>query len=77
MFVEIEYDDPENDYQRRERLSRKGDELDPVKFRLAIMDDSKRTFRYRQVQVTTTNEMRRTDWIETTETLIDLMDLEE
>jgi hypothetical protein len=69
-FVDVEYDDPENNYRRDERLRIAGNAVDPVALRISIVDGAKRTFRYRLTIVGTDSQMRRGPQIDTSETLI-------
>jgi hypothetical protein len=76
VFVQIEYTDADANYERSERLTLAADKVDPIRFRLAIQNPALRTFKFRQTQITKDNKVRQTDWIETTDTLIGLPDLE-
>lgn len=70
IFIDIEYDDPDNDYEVKERLKLEGSVTDPVSFDLNIVDDSKGTYRYRTTTVGTDNSLNRNEEVETKETLI-------
>jgi hypothetical protein len=70
VFIDVEYSDPDNNYQRQERLTLQGRATDAVRLRISVMDPTKRTFRYRMTFVGTNNQMRRGPFTETTETLI-------
>jgi hypothetical protein len=72
VFVDFEYEDTASNYRREERLQLKGDSLDPVNLKIALMDPAKRAFKYRLTFVGTDNRMTRGSFIETTETLIPL-----
>lgn len=70
IFIDIEYDDPDNDYEVKERLKLEGSVTDPVSFDLNIVDDSKGVYRYRTTTVGTDNSLNRNEEVETNETLI-------
>ena len=70
VFIDVRYDDPDNDYRREERLTLQGIATDPVHLRISLLDPSRCTFRYRLTFVGTNNQMRRGEFIETDETLI-------
>lgn len=70
VFIDIEYDDPENDLQVRERLKLEESVSDPVPFELHIVDDTKGTYRYQTTVVSKDNTLTRNEMIETNETLI-------
>lgn len=74
VFLEIAYDDQDNNIERRERLTRQGADISPLPFRLAIADSSQRLFRFRVTQIMNDNTMRQGDWIETADTLVALQD---
>lgn len=69
VFIDIEYDDPDNELQVRERL-RLTTETEPVKFRLNVEDPKKRLFRYRFTFVGKDNSLQMGEFVETSETLI-------
>jgi hypothetical protein len=70
IFFDFEYEDPDNNYRREERLKFTKDSPDSVKLHISLMDPNKRTFRYRLTFVGTDNKMRREPFIETEETLL-------
>ncbi|MEL6160751.1 MAG: hypothetical protein AAFR18_16195 [Cyanobacteria bacterium J06627_32] len=69
-FVDVEYSDPENSYERQERLTLQPGAFDPVKLRISLVNPDQKTFRYRLTVVKNDNSMRRDAFVETTETLI-------
>lgn len=70
VFIDVEYDDPENNYFRQERIQLAGGRVDPAPLRLSIIDPTKRTYSYRFTFIGTDNSLARGAWVETTETLI-------
>ena len=70
VFVDFEYEDPENNYERVERLKFTQDSVDSVKLHVSLMNPKKRNFKYRFTFVGTDNKMHRGSFIETEETLI-------
>jgi len=72
VYVDLEYDDPENEYKRRERLELDGDLVDPVSEHLSLMDPKKRGFRYRVTYVGSDNSLQRGSSVDTEETLLGL-----
>lgn len=69
-FIDVEYKDPENNYEREERLKLAGNATDSVKLRLALVDPKKRKFSFRLTFIDTNNQMNRGAFNETEETLI-------
>lgn len=59
VFIDVEYDDPANNYSRSERLDIKGDQTDNVKLRIALLDPDQRQFRFRYTVVGTNGDFRR------------------
>lgn len=72
VFVDLEYDDPDNEYQRRERFELDGGSVDLVGVHLSVMDPKKRKFRYRVTYVGSDNTLQRGAFVETEETLVEL-----
>ena len=72
-FVDIAYEDPVNHYKRQARI-RIGPEEADKNFRLALMDEAKRKFRYRVTLVPTSGPMAAGPFEETEETLIGVND---
>ena len=70
VFIDFEYSDPANNYERRERLRLAGDSFEPVSLRISLIDPSLKTFRYRLTFVGNDNRMQREAFVETQETLI-------
>lgn len=70
IFIDIEYDDPGNEYEVKERLKLNGTVTDSVSFNLNIIDDSKGTYRYRKTIVGMDNSLNRLETVETNETII-------
>lgn len=69
-FIDVEYKDPENNYEREERLKLAGNAMDPVKLRISLVDPTKRNFSFRFTFVDINNQMNRGPFVETEETLI-------
>jgi hypothetical protein len=69
-FIDIEYKDSENNYEREERLKLAGNATDSVKLRISLVDPKKRKFSFRFTFVDTNNQMNRGPFVETEETLI-------
>src|SRR5437667_343076 len=74
VFIDVQYDDPKNAYQRQERLVLQGNAQNPVHLRIALMDPTKTTYRYRLTFVGTNNHMKQGAFIETSDTLIAVSD---
>ncbi|NER83049.1 MAG: hypothetical protein F6K42_26540 [Leptolyngbya sp. SIO1D8] len=70
VFIDVEYTDKANRYERRERLRLDGNSFDPVSLRISLIDSVEKTFRYRLTFVGTDNRLRREAFVETKETLI-------
>jgi len=71
VFIDVQYDDPANDYHREERLTLKGNATDPVQLRISLMNPDLRKFKYRLTFVGA-NTMNRGPFIETEDTLINV-----
>jgi len=69
-FLDLEYHDETNNYHREERLTFTPQQVDPVRFAIALMDAAQRTFRYQLTLVGTDNKLHRGAPVDTTETLI-------
>jgi hypothetical protein len=74
VFIDLEYNDPDNDYRRELRLTLPGNSSEPAHVRIALIDPKKQTFRYRQTIVFKDNRLKRGPFVETTETLIGVSD---
>jgi hypothetical protein len=59
VFIDVEYEDPANDYRRSERLDVPGDQTENVKLRLALLDPDQRQFRFRFTVVGTDGSFTR------------------
>jgi len=62
VFIDVDYQDPANNYSRTERLDIGGDRTENVKLRLALLDPAQRQFRFRFTVVGTNGEFRRLAW---------------
>ncbi len=71
-FIDVEYKDPGNNYEREERLKLAGNATDSIKLRISLVDPKNRKFSYRLTFVDTNNRMTRGPFVETEETLIGL-----
>ncbi|WP_124981359.1 hypothetical protein [Nonlabens xiamenensis] len=69
VFIDIEYEDEENDLVVKERVKMDGKAPADLTFELNILDDAKGTYRYRTTIVGKDNSLQRADFIETKETL--------
>jgi len=74
VFIDIEYKDPENNYEREERLKLVGSATDSVKLRISLVDPTKRKFSYRFTFIENNNEIKRGPFTETEETLIGVLE---
>ncbi|HEY0727537.1 MAG TPA: hypothetical protein VGD38_05655 [Pyrinomonadaceae bacterium] len=72
VFIDVLYEDPDNDYRREERLTLKGNATEPVQFRISLMNPELRTFKYRLTFVGVNNQMNRGPFIETDDTLVNV-----
>ncbi|WP_452223648.1 hypothetical protein [Lacinutrix chionoecetis] len=70
IFIDITYEDVENDYKVKERLKMTGETQDPILFDLFVIDDTKGTYSYQTTVVGKDNTLKRNDSIDTKETLI-------
>lgn len=70
VFIDIEYEDADNDYEVKERLKLNGSVTDSVSFGLNIVDDTKGEYSYRLTTVGMDNSLNRQEPVETKETLI-------
>ena len=68
-FIDIEYRDQANAYERNERLEIAGTATEPVKIRIALRDKRQRTFRCRFSFVGPSGSFDRRPWVETEEEL--------
>ena len=68
-FIDIEYRDQANAYERNERLEIAGTATEPVKMRIALRDKRQRTFRCRFSFVGPSGSFDRRPWVETEEEL--------
>lgn len=62
LFIDVDYQDPANNYSRSERIDIDGVQVENVDLRLALIDPAKREFRYRFTVVGTNGEFRRLAW---------------
>lgn len=69
VFIEVEYDDVANAYERRERREMPGTQTDPVTLRIALRNKDLRRYRYRLTFVAGGGFDQRA-WIDTSEELI-------
>ncbi len=69
-FVDLEYNDLDNTYSRSERISMKGSATDIVPFRISIIDNKKRTFRYRITVVGSDGKLHQNPFVETDDEFI-------
>jgi hypothetical protein len=74
LFVDVEYSDPDNNYQRAEQIEMPGTQTQEVRLRIALMDGTKNKFRYRLTYVTASGQMVRNPWVDTTEPLVGIPD---
>jgi hypothetical protein len=70
VFIDVAYEDPDNNYERAEQLEVPGTQTQELRLRIALIDPAKKTFRYRFTFVTTTNQLNRGPWIQTAEPLV-------
>lgn len=69
VFIDIEYRDPANAYERDERLEIAGTATEPVKLRIALRDKQQRTFRFRYSFAGPNGTFDRRPWVQTEEEL--------
>lgn len=74
VFIDVEYDDPDNQYRREERLKLAGETTDSALLSIAVLNPALKTFRYRLTWIGADNSMRRGPFAETAETLIAVME---
>jgi hypothetical protein len=72
VFVDLIYSDPENDYERSERLTFEGADVKPRSLRISLRERERRAYRYKATFVTANGRMIRRPEQETTETIIGL-----
>jgi hypothetical protein len=65
VFIDVEYNDQDNTYNRNERINIKGSSTDIVPFRLSIIDNKKKTFRYRITVVGSDGKLQQNPFVET------------
>jgi hypothetical protein len=70
VLVDLAYDDPANAYHRELRLEFPGSEIAVRNVHIAIHDPALRTFRHRSTIVGTDGQVRQTDYVPTTDTLL-------
>jgi hypothetical protein len=70
VFIDVEYKDPGNNYEREARLKLAGNATDSIKLRISLVDPKNKKFSYRLTFVDTNNQMNRGSFAETEETLI-------
>ena len=70
VFIDVEYRDPDNGYERSERLELRGDATDPVKLRIALRDGTLRRYRRRLTFVGTAGTFDQRAWEESEEELV-------
>ncbi len=70
VFIDVEYEDAANHYQRKERLLMHSDSTDAATLRIALLNAAQNRFRYRLTFLGQDNQVRRDAFVETDETLI-------
>jgi hypothetical protein len=70
VFVDILYADPANGYRREERLDIPGTATEPVPFRIALLDPTRRAYRHRVTLVTAAGQLIQQAPVDGEETLI-------
>jgi hypothetical protein len=70
VFIDVEYRDQPNAYERKERIELAGTQTDPVSLRLALLDPTKRIYRHRFTFVGNAGSLDQRPWAETSEELI-------
>jgi len=65
VFIDVEYNDQDNTYNRNERINIKGSSTDIIPFRLSIIDNKKKTFRYRITVVGSDGKLQQNPFVET------------
>jgi hypothetical protein len=64
-FIDIEYKDDANSYNRTEHITIKNTETDIVPLRISLMDNKKKTFRYRITMVGRDGKVQQNPFVET------------
>jgi hypothetical protein len=70
VFVDVEYEDADNDYRRQESLRIPGDTTGPQRLRIALLDPDRRTYRYQLTFVSADGDVQRNPFVTTEETRI-------
>ncbi|MBL8053866.1 MAG: hypothetical protein JNK03_10875, partial [Nitrospira sp.] len=70
VFIDVEYKDTTNAYERSERLEVPGTQTNPAKLRIALRDKNHRRYRFRLTFVGTNSGFDQRAWVETEEQLI-------
>lgn len=70
VFIDVEYKDTTNAYERSERLEVPGTQTNPAKLRIALRDKDHRRYRFRLTFVGTNSGFDQRAWVETEEQLI-------
>jgi hypothetical protein len=70
VFIDIEYNDPDNNYSRNERIIIKSPAQDIQSLRISILDNKKRTFRYRITTIGTNGKIHQNPFLETDDTFV-------
>ena len=72
LFIDVEYKDPVNNYERDERLEVLGSQTESAKLRIALRDKNRRKISFRFTFVRPNGGFDQRAWTETTEELIPL-----
>jgi hypothetical protein len=70
VLVDVSYDDPGHGYHRELRLEFAGTDVAVRNVHLALHDRQQRAFRHRSTIVGTDGQVRQTDYVTTTDTLL-------
>lgn len=70
VFIDVSYSDPDDHYERNERLKLTGNSTDSVKLRIPLLNPNLRTFSYRLTFVDTSDHLTSKPTVETKDTLI-------
>ena len=70
VFVDVQYHDVTNSYDREDRLQLTGASRSPVHLRIALLDPAQTTYSYRLTFVGNDDSMNQRPFVSTTETLI-------
>jgi hypothetical protein len=70
VFIDVEYEDVEQDYRIQKRLKLDGSKTDSVNLRLHLVDSAKRLFKYRCQFIGSNNSVTRKPAVKTNETLL-------